>query len=236
MLPRDRWNALLCLLVGLCSCQTHQNIPASDPPSRAPGWASLVVVGTFGSPETLVSSLAVLDSLRARHPYLRPDTLALLSPDSAWERNLREDRDSIFGEGRCEICEDGFYEEAALSLAQARGKPLPERAQLQKAMLEFLDLASCLSEGGTGFFHETRRIPLRVEYLLQAAPPRAETAEEVQDAELLLDRVGRRWAASSPGGAFDSSCFATHPLPDPPSPWVRRWMDVYVDRWMAPEP
>lgn len=190
--------------------------------------------GVFGEPETLSLAQTELDSLCAAYPYLSPDSLAVLSPDTAWARNLRAG-EGRYGEGQCEVCEDGFFGVAALSLSRRHAGLDARRTDLQSAMSEVNRAFQCLDGGGTHHMHMVVRIPLLTEHALaQGIRSGFKVAESVSkerlDSLILLERPGRIEDPDEPQSS-EVNCLAKFQDRFPDDPWILEQTVKALDRF-----
>ncbi|HNY30671.1 MAG TPA: hypothetical protein PKO15_07275 [Fibrobacteria bacterium] len=190
-------------------------------PEQAP--VRLVVRDTFRHRDTLALTSTTLDSLASIHPYLSPDSLATLDPDTAWARHLRSDSSGQVQ--ACENCQDDFFQTAALSLSRRHAGHQTERRRMQEAFYELDRLLSCLDGGGSGHVHQVSRIPLYAEHALeranrtgfQASAPRRRDSLE---AWIRIVRPERTEDPDAPETHLDH-CQESLRYRLPDAPWIR---------------
>lgn len=226
--------APMWLLVGAClaACGPRQ-IPQTPeaPPSPL---VRLATTGVFGTPETLSLASAQLDSLCAAHPYLAPESLAVLDPDTAWERNLRAG-EARFGEGPCENCQDGFFAVAAISLSRRHPGLEHRREALQRSLNTANHIFSCLDGGGTHHTHMVSRIPLLTENALAGGIRSGfQTSSGIRKSDLdsliLLERPGRIEDPDEPQSS-EVNCLAKFQDRFPDDPWILEQTVKALDRF-----
>lgn len=217
------------------SCKSDTLEPPKPSTSAQPRlFVRLNATGAFGEPETLAMAQTDLDSLCAIHPYLTPETLSVLPPDTAWARNLRAG-EGRYGEGQCEVCEDGFFEVAALSLSRRHAGLDSERAALQGAMNEVNQVLQCLDGGGTHHMHMVARIPLLAERALadgirSGFKITKSVSKESLEARVLKSRQGLADDPEEPQTS-PANCLEGFPERFPDDPWILEQTAQVLDRF-----
>lgn len=194
----------------------------------------LVVRDTFGHQDTLTLTAATLDSLASAHPYLSTDSLAMLDPDTAWQRNLRAG-EARYGEGRCENCQDGYFEVAALSLSRRQAGFDLRRTGLQSSMSEVNRVFQCLDGGGTHHMHMVSRIPLLTEHALASGirtgfKVKRSVSKTKLQARVLRARQGWNEDPDEPQTST-GNCLAGFPERLPDDPWILEQTAKVLDRF-----
>lgn len=221
--------------VMLASCKSDPIEPPKPPTAPQPQlFVRLNMTGAFGEPETLAMAQTDLDSLCAIHPYLTPETLAVLPPDTAWVRNLRAG-EGRYGEGQCEVCEDGFFEVAALSLSRRHVDLDGRRIALQGAMNEVNQMFQCLDGGGTHHMHMVARIPFLAERALVDGIRSGFTITKSVSKKSLEARVlrARQGLADDPEEPQTSPAHCLEGFPErfPDDPWILEQTAKVLERF-----